>query len=412
MSDIPKEESNSPIEQKEEQNKDQEQGKKEENNKQEAEEKSEQKEEQEIKKEIDKEKEVEKIEDKKDEIKEEKEEKEEDKKDEIKEEKDEEKNEVKIKDEKEEKKDEKIDEKKEEKEEDNGENNYEEDRKELYETIQDLKPDEASENIKSKLLILSDLHMDFKKVEDEQYGAEYDALQDIYDRKYQEIDDKITSIVNSKENINITPEEMDLYGIKDEGEPKEIEDYWEKVILNSRYFTITDKDKIILKYLNNVRKVKFPEKINDFRIDFYFKENEFFSNEILSKKYIYGKDALLTKAEGTKINWKSPDKNTTVEKVKKKIKKGKRFINEMKETKVDSFFCFFGQVDDMQFIQDEATFFKEDLFNNQLEYYMDIVTKTKHGAGDEDDEDDDYNKNEKEGNEENNDGKKEECKQQ
>ena len=413
MSDIPKEESYSPIEQKEEQkekqNKDQEQGKKEENNKQEAEEKSEQKEEQEIKKEIDKEKEVEKIEDKKDEIKEEKEE---DKKDEIKEEKDEEKNEVKIKDEKEEKKDEKIDEKKEEKEEDNGENNYEEDRKELYETIQDLKPDEASENIKSKLLILSDLHMDFKKVEDEQYGAEYDALQDIYDRKYQEIDDKITSIVNSKENINITPEEMDLYGIKDEGEPKEIEDYWEKVILNSRYFTITDKDKIILKYLNNVRKVKFPEKINDFRIDFYFKENEFFSNEILSKKYIYGKDALLTKAEGTKINWKSPDKNTTVEKVKKKIKKGKRFINEMKETKVDSFFCFFGQVDDMQFIQDEATFFKEDLFNNQLEYYMDIVTKTKHGAGDEDDEDDDYNKNEKEGNEENNDGKKEECKQQ
>ena len=385
MSDIPKEESNSPIEQKEEQNKDQEQGKKEENNKQEAEEKSEQKEEQEIKKEIDKEKEVEKIEDKKDEIKEEKEE---------------------------DKKDEKIDEKKEEKEEDNGENNYEEDRKELYETIQDLKPDEASENIKSKLLILSDLHMDFKKVEDEQYGAEYDALQDIYDRKYQEIDDKITSIVNSKENINITPEEMDLYGIKDEGEPKEIEDYWEKVILNSRYFTITDKDKIILKYLNNVRKVKFPEKINDFRIDFYFKENEFFSNEILSKKYIYGKDALLTKAEGTKINWKSPDKNTTVEKVKKKIKKGKRFINEMKETKVDSFFCFFGQVDDMQFIQDEATFFKEDLFNNQLEYYMDIVTKTKHGAGDEDDEDDDYNKNEKEGNEENNDGKKEECKQQ
>ena len=409
MNDIPKEESNSPIEQKEEQNKDQKQGKKEENNKQEAEEKSEQKEEQEIKKEIDKEKEVEKIEDKKDEIKEEKEE---DKKDEIKEEKNEEKNEDKINEEREEKKDEKIDEKKEEKEEDNGENNYEEDRKELYETIQDLKPDEASENIKSKLLILSDLHMDFKKVEDEQYGAEYDALQDIYDRKYQEIDDKITSIVNSKENINITPEEMDLYGIKDEGEPKEIEDYWEKVILNSRYFTITDKDKIILKYLNNVRKVKFPEKINDFRIDFYFKENEFFSNEILSKKYIYGKDALLTKAEGTKINWKSPDKNTTVEKVKKKIKKGKRFINEMKETKVDSFFCFFGQVDDMQFIQDEATFFKEDLFNNQLEYYMDIVTKTKHGAGDEDDEDDDYNKNEKEGNEENNDGKKEECKQQ
>ena len=53
---------------------------------------------------------------------------------------------------------------------------------------------------------------------------------------------------------------MDLYGIKDEGEPKEIEDYWEKVILNSRYFTITDKDKINLKYLNNVEKDKIKKK--------------------------------------------------------------------------------------------------------------------------------------------------------
>ncbi len=292
----------------------------------------------------------------------------------------------------------------------------EEDRKELYDAIKDLKPEDASDNVKSKLILLSEIHLDKKRVEDDQYGKEFDELQDRYDKQYQEIYDKIDDIVNSTEKIEITPEEMDKYGITETEELKAIDDYWEKVIINSRYFTITDRDKVILKYLTKVKIVKFPENVVDFRVDFYFKPNEFFTNEILSKKYIYGKDALLRKAEGTEIDWKSPDKNTTIEKVKKKIKKGKKFINEYKETKVDSFFSFFAQVDDMNFISDEVTFFKEDLFGNQLEYYMDIVTKTKNtGICEEDEELDDDGYNEggnKGGKHEGNDGKKEECKQQ
>lgn len=292
----------------------------------------------------------------------------------------------------------------------------EEDRKELYDAIKDLKPEDASDNVKSKLILLSEIHLDKKRVEDDQYGKEFDELQDRYDKQYQEIYDKIDDIVNSTEKIEITPEEMDKYSITETEEPKVIDDYWEKVIINSRYFTITDRDKVILKYLTKVKIVKFPENVVDFRVDFYFKPNEFFTNEILSKKYIYGKDALLRKAEGTEIDWKSPDKNTTIEKVKKRIKKGKKFINEYKETKVDSFFSFFAQVDDMNFISDEVTFFKEDLFGNQLEYYMDIVTKTKNtGICEEDEELDDDGYNEggnKGGKHEGNDGKKEECKQQ
>ena len=291
----------------------------------------------------------------------------------------------------------------------------EEDRKELYDAIKDLKSEDASDNVKSKLILLSEIHLDKKRVEDDQCGKEYDELQDRYDKQYQEIYDKIDDIVNSTEKIELTPEEMNKYGITETEEPKAIDDYWEKVIINSRYFTITDRDKVILKYLTKVKIVKFPENVVDFRVDFYFKPNEFFTNEILSKKYIYGKDGLLKKAEGTEIDWKSSDKNTTIEKVKKRIKKGKKFINEYKETKVDSFFSFFGQVDDMSFISDEVTFFKEDLFGNQLEYYMDIVTKTKNGGLDEEEDeldDDGYEGGNKEGKKEGNDGKKEECKQQ
>ena len=232
--------------------------------------------------------------------------------------------------------------------------------------------------------------------------------------KYQEIYDKIEEIVSSKENIELTQEEKDKYGITDDGEAKSIDDYWEKVIINSRYFTITDKDKVILKYLTKVKSVKFPEKVNDFRVDFYFSPNEFFNNEIISKKYIYGKDATLKKAEGTVIDWTSKDKNTTIDIVKKKIKKGKRFIYENKEEKVDSFFSFFSQVEDMTFLSDEVTFFKEDLFVNQLDYYMDIVAKTKNGGLDDDDDLDDEGDgehgNKHGGNDQANDGKKEKRK--
>ena len=288
----------------------------------------------------------------------------------------------------------------------------EEDKKELYDAIKDLKPEEVKDNIKAKLLAVADIHLDYKKVENDQYGKEYDTLQDKYDKQYQQIYDKIDEIVKSKENIEITPEEMEKYGIKDEGENHEIEDYWQKVIINSRYFTITDKDKTIIKYIKKVNLVKFPENVNNFRVDFIFEPNEFFTPEVLSKTYEYDRDGVLKKAIGTNIEWKSKDKNPTVEKVRKKIKKGKKFFHEEKEEKIDSFFSFFSQVEDMTFLSDEVTFFKEDLFVNQLEYYLDIVSKTKNGGLDDEDLDDDEDDGQGDKGGEGADGKKEECKQQ
>ena len=76
----------------------------------------------------------------------------------------------------------------------------------------------------------------------------------------------------------------------------------------------------------------------------------------------------------------------------------------------------------MTFIQDEVTFFRDDFFVNQLEYYMDIVSKTKHPADEDDlddEEEEDHNNNKDNtggnvdaGNGTGADGKKEECKQQ
>lgn len=107
--------------------------------------------------------------------------------------------------------------------------------------------------------------------------------------------------------------------------------------------------------------------------------------------------------------------------MKKKIKKGKKVFYDTKEEKIDSFFSFFSQVEDMTFLSDEVTFFKDDIFVNQLEYYLDIVSKTKNGGLDDEDdldeEDEDghghgHGHEDKGGNSGNADGKKEECKQQ
>ena len=177
----------------------------------------------------------------------------------------------------------------------------EEDKKDLYDAIKDLKPEDANDNIKAKVLLLADVHLDYKKVEDEKYNIEYDALQDKYDKQYQNIYAKIEEIVKSKDKIEIDQEDYEKYGIKDEGENHEIEDYWNKVIINSRYFTINEKDKTIIKYIKKVNMVKFPENVNNFRVDFIFQPNEFFTPEILSKTYEYNKEGTLKKAIGNDI---------------------------------------------------------------------------------------------------------------
>ena len=41
----------------------------------------------------------------------------------------------------------------------------------------------------------------------------------------------------------------------------------------------------------------------------------------------------------------------------------------------------------MIFLSDEVIFFKKDLFVNQLEHYLDIVSKTKNGSLDDEDDD-------------------------
>ena len=101
-----------------------------------------------------------------------------------------------------------------------------------------------------------------------------------------------------------------------------------KVIINSKYFTITEKDKKIIKYLNKIWMEKINNSINDFIIYFQFDKNEFFSNEILYKKYFFpeNEEHKPKKIEVSEIKWYSEEKNPTIKKKEKRIKKGKKHL--------------------------------------------------------------------------------------
>jgi nucleosome assembly protein 1-like 1 len=108
--------------------------------------------------------------------------------------------------------------------------------------------------------------------------------------------------------------------------------------------TVTEADEEALKYLQDITTYTLTDK-NGFGLSFYFAENPFFTDAVLTKKYLMDEnDDDLENVEGCKINWKE-GKNLTVKLVKKKKGKGAKAKVVKKEEPIDSFFRFFAPPD-------------------------------------------------------------------
>jgi len=80
----------------------------------------------------------------------------------------------------------------------------------------------------------------------------------------------------------------------------------------------------------------------NFTLNFHFSQNEFFEHAAISRTFVFDdKKQTIQKIVSTEINWKSEEVNPTIEKKKKKIKKGKETKIITKVIEVDSFFNFF-----------------------------------------------------------------------
>ena len=268
------------------------------------------------------------------------------------------------------------------------------------EIFEEIKQQETP-SLKSKLISVYKISDERRQISEDKFNKEYDVLEEKFNKKYIDIYKKINDIASSKVQPEISAEEMSQYKITDETatETKPIEGYWNKIIINSHYFTIIDKDKEILKYLTNVSMEQVEGK-KDFIVHFDFAKNDFFTNERLSKKYIFGKEDV-KEAEPSEINWLSEDKNHTKEKKSFKVKKGKKTVNKTAIQDVDCFFSFFNKNTDLVFIQDEVTFFQEELFANQLEYYLGLIDLTHYDKDDIEEYEDDYDEDDDEDEEDN-----------
>lgn len=103
-----------------------------------------------------------------------------------------------------------------------------------------------------------------------------------------------------------------------------------------------------------------------YRLNFTFKENQFFSNKVLSLRielYQEGGMMQVDELEGTKINWHSDSVNPTI-KVMKKKKSGQGKKPAIKKEKVESFFNIFSppELEDIQDMeQQEAEAVQEEI---------------------------------------------------
>lgn len=144
-------------------------------------------------------------------------------------------------------------------------------------------------------------------------------------------------------------EESDEEEKEEEKDIKGIPDFWLTALKTHPSVSniISGRDDEALHYLTDIR-MDFLDHPG-FSLSFDFAENPFFTNKTLKKVYHYEDDVpsmgelTFGNAEGTKIDWKSPEQNLTVriEKRKQRNKRTQEIRTVEKTIENESFFNFF-----------------------------------------------------------------------
>jgi len=211
-------------------------------------------------------------------------------------------------------------------------------------------------SVRRRLLGVQGLQVDHQRLENE-FQAEILALEKKYLLKYQPLYDRRAAIVNGRaeptmdemeKGNSAQPIVIEIPESTPDDREQGIPEFWLTAMKNNIILAelITVKDEEALKSLVDVRCQYFDKP--GFKLEFEFKENEFFSNHILTKTYYYqeevgyGGDFVYSHAEGTLISWKE-GKNLTVKvETKKQRNKNTNQTRTIKKTyPTDSFFNFF-----------------------------------------------------------------------
>ena len=277
----------------------------------------------------------------------------------------------------------------------------------------------TDDGLKKKLVAIKKLAVKRLNLENE-FKKEQNKLEYEYEQKYKPLYEERRKLVagDAKPDLEAIKDKLKEVGLKEEdakGEEKEkgIPDFWLKCIENAHDISeLNDNDKKILKFLKDVQ-IDLKEN-GDFKLIFKFEPNEYFDHTELTKEYKHDNQYDIKTVTSTKIEWKSSEKNPTIELKKKKMKnkKTKAIKVVTKEIKVPSFFSCFkdfekktkeankkededeeeNEEEEDYDIEDDYDFgllFKDEIIPFSIEYYLGIVEDDDKDGADNDDDDDD-----------------------
>jgi len=162
---------------------------------------------------------------------------------------------------------------------------------------------------------------------------------------------------------------------------KSIPNFWVTAFVNHPQISgiLEEEEEDCLHYLVKLEVEEFEDIKSGYRINFHFKENPFFENDILTKEFHLGTSGDPA-SQSTPIRWKEGQELPK----KSKETKGRKRTLEMK-----SFFKWFQDNGDPSY-DDIAEVIKDDMWPNPLQYYLvpDIEVENGVEDGDSDGEDD------------------------
>lgn len=168
---------------------------------------------------------------------------------------------------------------------------------------------------------------------------------------------------------------------------KRIPNFWVTAFVNNKRIAeiLEEEEEDALRYLNKLEVEEFEDIKSGYRINFYFDENPYFTNDLLTKEFHLGSSGDPA-SESTEIRWKEGSDLTKKAKGKNSLKSRKRPIGHR------SFFEWFTDHGDPS-ADEIAELIKDDMWPNPLQYYlapdMDVENGIEGEEIDSDEEDDD-----------------------
>lgn len=186
-----------------------------------------------------------------------------------------------------------------------------------------------------------------------EYLAERAKLEAKYQAMFQPLYQKRADVVLGKLDDEIAKNKTSAKSGEttvEEAMEKGIPQFWVLVLAHMGVIAdlLTEDDIGCLESLEDIKCVDHDNG-EGFTLSFYFSENEYFENSVLTKKYdipnlLTGDEPILKHVEGCEIKWKTGKALTYTEKTQKQRGKGKnsgQVRSVVKKEKQDSFFHFF-----------------------------------------------------------------------